>query len=105
MLWAYINYPNPHITVHRDQSCSSIQKQNKHGQRYLKVNMATISKELICFSEKKYPFASKSEVNDMWLEIDFGDSGFENSILDYIRQLIGNHYSPLMDVIPDNHCP
>ena len=32
MLKAYINYPNPHVTIHANAECSRIQQQHKQEQ-------------------------------------------------------------------------
>jgi hypothetical protein len=104
MIKAYVNYPNPHITVHQDLSCEEIQKMNKPDQRYVRINIATISVELEMFDNKEYIFAAHPGANDMWLEIDFSDSEFENAVLEYIRRSIGRHYSPFSRVVVESHC-
>ena len=104
MLKAYVNYPNPNITVHRELSCGSIQKNEKRDQRYIRVNISTISKELRSFANKDYNFDANRDSNDMWLEIDFGDPDFESSVLEHIRSLIGKHYTPFANITIDYHC-
>lgn len=104
MLKAYINYPNPHVTVHFDLNCGSIQAQQKYEQLYRYINIATISNELQNFQNKKYVFAANPEHNDMWLEIDFRDREFELAVLNYICNLIGTHYRPLAGIKPGIHC-
>jgi hypothetical protein len=104
MIKAYVNYPNPKVTLHTDSSCSNIQMQNKADQRYIKINAETISKELMNFQNKKYRFAADPEFNDMWLEIDFGSYEFEEAVANYIRLLLGERYSPFARIKLDNHC-
>ncbi len=104
MLKAYINYPNPHVTAHFDPGCGNIQSQQKLDQRYIRVNIRTLSEELENFRDKQYPFASNPERNDMWLEIDLDDREFELAVLDYICRLLGMHYGPSKGVKPAIHC-
>ncbi len=104
MLMAYVNYPNPKVSVHHDPSCGSIQKMGKQGQRLVRIDPATISVELGRFSSKEHTFAANPAGNDMWLEIDFGDADFETAVLGYVHRLIGRHYSPLARVGIENHC-
>jgi len=42
--------------------------------------------------------------NDMWIEIDFGDTAFEDIVLDYVHRLIGRDYSRLAKVVRSTHC-
>lgn len=104
MLKAYVNYPNPHITAHRDLSCGSIQKMRKPDQRYVRIYIATISAELKRFSNKEYTFAAHSGANDMWIEIDFDDPDFETAVLEHIRRSTGRYYSPFSNIAVDYHC-
>ena len=104
MIKAYINYPKPHVTVHHDPNCGTIQVQHKPNQRYLRLNIETISEELLNFRDKKYPFAATRERNDMWLEIDFHDKVFEMAVLVYICRLLGMYYSPFESMKPGIHC-
>ncbi len=104
MIKAYVNYPNPHITVHQAPSCGNIQKMRKDGQRYIRINLLTISGELSKFSNKEYIFAAHPGANDMWLEIDFEILDFEIAVLNYIGILIGRHYSPFTNITIEKHC-
>ena len=104
LLLVYVNYPNPKFSVHRNPSCGEVQKMEKAEQRLVRIDTATVSVELQRFQDKAYIFAAKKEANDMWLEIDFVDSNFEEAVLRYIQQLVGNHYPPLGIVDIHNHC-
>jgi len=103
MIKAYVNYPNPHITAHQELSCGDIQKMRKADQRYIIINMSTISGEIRKFSNKEYVFAAHPGANDMWLEIDFENLNFERALLDYIHILIGKYYSPFVDITIEKH--
>ena len=104
MLAVYINYPNPLISVHQDTACANIGKMSKPGQRKLRLDVGTLSTELLKFQHKEYRFAADATLNDMWLEIDFGDRRFEEEVLRYVQMLIGSHYRPLKGVEPQVHC-
>jgi ATP-dependent exoDNAse (exonuclease V) beta subunit len=104
MLKAYINYPNPHVTVHYDPECGNIQAQHKPKQRYIRINLETISEELKSFHDQKYTFAATQERNDMWLEIEFHNHAFELAVLEYICGMLGQHYKPLQGLKPETHC-
>lgn len=104
MIKAYINYPNPHITAHCDPHCGNIQAQHKPEQRYVRVNIITVSDELQHFLKIDYKFAAYPERNDMWLEIDFNDRDFELAVLEHICRLLGDHYSPIKGMKPSIHC-
>ncbi len=104
MLKAYVNYPNPKVSVHHDPSCGQIQKMAKPGQRLIRIDSKTISVELQHFTSKKYTFTANPAGNDMWLEIDFGDPSFEAAVLGYLHRLIGKHYSPFAKVDLEEHC-
>ncbi len=104
MIKAYVNYPNPHITIHCNSLCSSIQSQQKPDQRYVKINLETISSELNNFANRYFKFAADSSHNDLWLEIDFEDQKFETEILGYVCRLLGKQYSPFGNIVPQTHC-
>lgn len=104
MLRAYVNYPNPKVSVHRDPSCGAIQKMAKPRQRVVRIDPQSISAELQHFRAKHYTFAANPAGNDMWLEADFGDTDFEAAVIAYVHRLIGKHYSPLARVAIEEHC-
>lgn len=104
MLTAYINYPNPHITIHADAGCSAIGQQNKPGQRRVSVNRGSLSAELERFSSKHYRFGSDRETNDMWLVADLSDVEFERAVIEHVRKLLAVHYSPFGRISISEHC-
>jgi hypothetical protein len=104
MLKAYINYPNPHITIHGNASCSAIQQQHKKDQRVVRLDIGSLSKELNRLAMKEYQFGAQAETNDMWLELNLGDNKFERAIMDYVRILLSQHYKPFSRAKVDEHC-
>jgi hypothetical protein len=69
MTYAYINYPNPHITVHGQRTCSDIGKMAKAGQRRVRIDDSSISHELSQFAVKSYRVGADASMNDKWLEV------------------------------------
>ncbi|NQV70768.1 MAG: hypothetical protein HQ498_12150 [Pseudohongiella sp.] len=104
MIDVYVNYPNPHITIHADSSCGNIQQHHKRSQRVIKITHGSLSRELLKFAAGDYKFAPNAELNDMWLEVDLEDSKFEHSVVDHIWVLLAKKYSPFRSIKIDEHC-
>ena len=104
MLNAYLNYPNSRVTIHRDPACGMIQPTAKANQRRIRIEPSTVVAELKRFREREFRFQSTSELNDMWLEIDFGDLEFETLVADYIRRVLGQRYKRFADAETTVHC-
>ena len=98
MLTVYVNYPCKQIRVHVGQTSTARRKQQKTGQRVIRLTPETLSCELARFRDKEYRFSASAEFNDMWLDVDFDDVEFEMAVLRHVQKLIGRHYSPLADV-------
>jgi hypothetical protein len=104
MIKAYINYPNPHITVHSDPDCPRIKQHHKKDQRVVHLDVTTMASELKCFEMKRYQFGAHREINDMWLEVDFRDTTYALAVIENIRKLLAEHYAPFRRVEIDKHC-
>jgi hypothetical protein len=104
MLMAYINYPNHRITIHENARCTSVQQQRKSGQRVVRFDIESISRELGRFVTKEYTFGAQPDTNDMWLEVDFGNGVFETALVEYVRALLAQHYRPFAGVKLEGHC-
>ena len=104
MLTIYINYPNSHITVHRDRGCNCIQSHQKANQRVVTIDKVNLDSELDKFKTKKHRFASTSRSNDMWLNIDLGDEIRERTAVDRIMEILALHYTPFAGISVDTHC-
>jgi len=106
MLKAYINYPNPHFTVHGSASCGEIRKMQRPEQRVVDIDRTSISDLLERFAGKHYRFAAEAGLNDMWLELSFDDPEFERAVVRHVRHLLGSHYEPLRNApIKEHECP
>jgi hypothetical protein len=105
MMKVYVNYTDPKFSIHRNPLCAEVCKMKKTGQRHIRIDINTISVELGCFANKEYTFNSNDGPNnDMWLDIEFDDADFEISVLEYVRRLIGKHYTPLGKAELKTHC-
>lgn len=104
MFWAYINYPVPHATIHRAMDCQQIMCHHKPNARIVTLNPATLSAELKKFQNKHYRFAANSELNDMWLKVDFPDRETGNGVVQDVLYYLGQHYRPLLTAKIAMHC-
>jgi len=104
MMKVYVNYPEPKLSIHYNPLCEEVQKRGKSDQRYIRINIDSVSTELRSFANKKYTFNSNAESNDMWLDIEFDDADFEISVLEYVHRLIGKHCAPLGKAKLITHC-
>jgi hypothetical protein len=104
MLKGYLNYPNKQVTAHQAASCSEVKKMKKVNQRSIRIDSNTISNEINQFAQRAYRFGSDETVNDMWLEIDFGDWDFELAVFDFIHRLLSKRYKPFRDAVRVQHC-
>jgi hypothetical protein len=105
MIKVYINYPNPEISIHGDTECKRIQvHHHEDTQRVFNVNLQSLSEVLLMFRRNEYKFASEAGDNDMYLFIDLGNRAFEDALVDYVKVLIQNRYTPFQNVDPIPHC-
>ena len=104
MLFAYLNYPEPDVVCHGDQTCQEIGKHDKTGQRVVRIGGGSISDELLKFATGEYVFASCPANNDMWIQIDFGDMDFEEAVLRYTLNLVSQRYSRFAGKDVRHHC-
>ena len=91
---AYINYPNPHITIHGDDNCPDIRKQRKMNQRVLIVNIGDVEHVLQEFIGGNYKFSADSASNDMWLDISLTTFKHSESFVFIVHEILANRYKP-----------
>jgi hypothetical protein len=103
-MWVYITYPNRRIEIHKNVSCSEIQKQQKVGQRIIKINPSTLKSVLSQFINDAFKFESKPQSNDMWLNISLSTIDQEMGTVHVIQALLGQRYTPLSDAPIKIHC-
>jgi hypothetical protein len=100
----YINYPNPHITIHKNTSCRQIQKQQKDEQRHIKIRITNLDDVLTKFINEDYEFRSEKLYNDLWLDISLDNYELEIGVLRTIQAIIGQRYKPLSNAPITIHC-
>jgi hypothetical protein len=104
MITVYINYPNPHFTIHGNPSCTFLNRPRKEHFRIITVNDSNLKEVLADFVSNKHDFASDRTKNDMWIELDLAHSEEEDGVLSTIRILLGQRYKPLKDAPIKRHC-
>lgn len=95
MTSVYINYPNPHLSVRHGISVDERIRHMKDERRVVRINSLNVSEALAPFIAKKVDFSATKELNDLWLEIDFGDEEFEEALVRYVQRLLGRRYRPI----------
>jgi len=101
---AYLNYPNPHMTLHSDSTCPEIGKMQKVGQRDVTINRASFAQALSHLTSRGFQLGAQASVNDVWLTINFDDAEFEEAVAMHVRRLLGQRYSPLRNARIQKHC-
>ena len=76
----------------------------KGGQRHVRLNLGSISAELLRFTRKEYPFSTNVGMNELWLTADFSNAEFEGAIIKYLFGLLSKHYTPFMHGTFKEHC-
>jgi hypothetical protein len=104
MLWSYFNYPNPHVTLHFQSTCSFVRPQRKATQRVVRIDQETLSTELQRIKSREYKFAAKAEMNDIWLAIDLGDKDLELAIVKHVHRQFAKSYKPFISAPILEHC-
>ena len=100
----YINYPNPHFTIHKNSSCQQIHLHQKSGQRIVKVNPLTLNNVLTQFVNDAYDFKSEAQLNDLWLDISLSTHEQEIGFVHIIQAILGQRYKPFGSAPISEHC-
>jgi hypothetical protein len=104
MINVYLNYPNSIATIHQTSDCPRIHQHHTQNQRRLKIDLLTIETVLKTIMDGELEFRSEQGLNDVWLEIDFGDLEFEIAVIKFILRQLGKQYAPFDSLTPDFHC-
>ena len=104
MIHVYINYPNPHFTIHTDPQCSRIQQGRKKHQRHLTINRDNFERVFTQLRNKDFRFAATPEFNDMWLDIDLEGREKEIPLVGEIKRVLSRHYRPFIKAPISDHC-
>jgi hypothetical protein len=103
---AYINYPQPNITIHWNDNCPHVMKHHKVNQRIVRINAQTIEESLARFVNRKLKFAPNSGENDMWIEVSLGSPRHDEAVIYVIHSILGIRYTRLKSASIENHgCP
>lgn len=86
MIYAYLNYPNPHLTLHNNEACADIGKMKKPNQRFVGVTRQSFAVEIA--NVEKMKFGASASENDLWISADFHDAAFEKAVVEYIHRFI-----------------
>ncbi len=97
MTSVYINYPNPHFSIEHGVTSLSRIRHEKDDRRLVTFTPHTLSSALLPFINAEVQFGASQAVNDMWLDLDFGNQEFEIALVKYIQTLLGRRYRPLAD--------
>jgi len=100
----YINYPNPHFTIHKNGTCQQIRMHQKIGQRIVKVSAATLKQVLQSLINDAYDFKAEPQWNDLWLDISLSTPEQEIGFVHVIQAILGQRYKPLGNAPVSIHC-
>jgi hypothetical protein len=100
----YINYPNPHFSVHKNVTCKQIHLHKKSGQRIVNISSATLKRVLKAFLKDAYDFRAAAQWNDLWLDITLSTPEQEIGIVHVIQAILGQRYKPLSKASVSIHC-
>jgi hypothetical protein len=100
---AYINYPAPHITLHWDDACPSVQQHGKKGQRVIRITSDNVDTQLARFINREFTFAATPGENDMWLDVSLGSRRQEEAVVLVIQSILGRRYQPLASARVTSH--
>ena len=90
----YINYPNPHMTLHPD-SCHHFQMSGRNDHRIVKIDSANLPTELATFKEGKHFFSAHAGTNDMWIVIKLNSPKEEIAVAKSIQKRLAVRYAPI----------
>jgi len=101
---AYLNYPNPHMTLHGVSACAEIAKMGKANQRDVAITRASFTQFLGQLADNGFRLGADASVNDVWFSVDFGDPEFEEAVARYLYRLLGQRYTRLQGTPAIRHC-
>jgi hypothetical protein len=105
MIYAYINYPVPHMTIHKTPACGMIHREGyPTDRREVLINQRNVPQVLQAFSNNEYRFAAQRRFNGIWLKIDLGDQESEIATANRIFSILSAQYPPFKGKIPKIHC-
>jgi len=100
----YINYPNPNFTIHNNQQCSEIQKNNKPNQRIITVSNENLGQVLTQFINNQHTFSSTAPQNDLWFDVNLSSTQQNIGFVFMVQAILGMQYPPLSNAPVTFHC-
>lgn len=97
MTSVYIDYPEKKFHVQHGRTASSRFKHEKVNRRVMHLDLANLSDQLKVIVDNEMPFAANEQNNDLWLDIDLGDTEFELSVARFIHFHLGKRYRPIRE--------
>jgi hypothetical protein len=105
MIYAYINYPVPHMTIHKNPACGMIHRKGyPTNRREVLIYQQNLSQVLQAFLNNEYPFFAQRRFNGIWLKIDLSDQELEIATANRIFSILSTQYLPFKGKIPKVHC-
>lgn len=98
----YINYPNPHLTIHG--TADGFYRRADVATRLVRITRANKAEELKRFTGGFYPFGASAGVNGIWIEIDLGNFEEEVELAREIWKRLGVRYTRLIPAPFTIHC-
>ncbi len=91
MIYVCVDYLTARAGLHSSLRCPLVPATPGDGQRWIRITRATFAGELPRFEQHEHRFAAEARLNDMWLEIVFGDLAFERAVGAYLLGVMGRH--------------
>ena len=106
MIYVFMDYPNPTLTIHRDPSCRLIHRQTIKPvhRREMNIYLENLTDSLLKFKNEEVDFRAEAGWNCLWLKLDFGDFDTEMDVVTKIMKYLGERYTPLANLTPKIHC-
>jgi hypothetical protein len=98
MIAVYYNYPNSGFTIHEGMNYEEARVQLKPKPRVDSVTLENITEIVEKVKSQDLKFASNRDLNDLWLEIDFGDVVFEKAFAEFVLRILGKRYKRFRDI-------
>jgi hypothetical protein len=93
----YIDYPMREFCIRTGVSSAERFRHDKPNRRVVRLTSETFSQEIKPFLDRQVAFAASAELNDLWLDLHFGDEEFEKSVGLFVKRILGQRYRPIAE--------
>jgi hypothetical protein len=97
MIYARIDYPTSHITIHRDPGCRHVAVGTSVHRRKIRLDANTFSTEVKKVSNGDYWLGSGGGLDILWLQVAFGDQEFELAVVRFVQRILARRYKPIRE--------